>query len=204
MKVVKAQYFHSLYDMAAAINSVRTVKSVLKIIVEKMTKAMEVKGCSLMLLTPNRKLLLHTAAYGLSDSYLRKGQVSAKNSIPEALEGKSVAIFDAVSDSRIQYREEAKREGIASILCVPILLKERVIGVIKIYTQEPRRFSETDVYMLKAAANLGAIALENARLYESMKKDRKLLQQDVLEWHATRGQEWVPEEAIQQLLQHTK
>ena len=204
MKVIKAEYFQSLYDVAAAINSARTVKSVLKTIVEKVAKATEAKGCSLMLLSPDRKLLLHTSSYGLSNSYMRKGPVSAKKSIPEALQGKAIAICDAINDNRIQYQEEARSEGIASILCVPMMLNERVIGVIKIYTQERRRFSETDIYLLQAAAHLGSIALENARLYESLKKDNKLMQQDILEWHAARGQEWVPEEAIQQLLQHPK
>jgi len=80
----------------------------------------------LMLLTPDRKLLLHTAAYGLSDWYVRKGPVSADKSISEALEGKSVAVLDATEDERIQYREQVKKEEIVSILSTPMMLKEEI------------------------------------------------------------------------------
>jgi len=124
-----------------------------------------------MLLTPDRKLLIHAAAYGLSDWYVRKGPVSADRSISEALDGKSVAILNATKDERIQYQEQAAKEGIASILSVPMILREEVIGVIRLYTAEPRRFSEDDVYFTRAVANLGAISLENARLLETLQKD---------------------------------
>jgi GAF domain-containing protein len=128
-----------------------------------------------MLLTPDKKLLLHTADYGLSDAYVKKGPLSADKSIAEALNGKPVAILDATTDERIQYREEAKKEGIASILCVPMKLREEIIGVIRVYTAEPRQFTEDDIYFVSAVANLGAIALENARLYDSLQRDYNAL-----------------------------
>jgi GAF domain-containing protein len=133
--------------------------------------ALGAKGCSLILLTPDRKLLLHTAACGLSDWYIQKGPLSVDKSISEALEGKPVAILNATEDERVQYREEARKEGIASILSVPMKLREEIIGVIRVYTAEPRHFTEDDTYFVAAVANLGAIALENARLYDSLQRD---------------------------------
>jgi len=59
------RYYHSLYEIAATVNSARTPESVLRSIVERAAEALEAKGCSVMLLTPDRKLLLHTAAHGL-------------------------------------------------------------------------------------------------------------------------------------------
>jgi len=159
-------------------------------------KALEAKGCSLMLLTPDRKLLLHTAAYGLSDSYVRKGVVSADKSLAAALEGKPVAVLDATEDEWIQYREEAKKEGIASILSVPMTLKEEIIGVIRVYTAEPRYFTMDDTYFVGAVANLGAIALENARLYDTCKKDYEASRREMLEWRATLGYEWIAQESV--------
>jgi signal transduction histidine kinase len=130
---------------------------------------MEAKGCSLMLLSPDKKHLLHTAACGLSDWYVRKGPVSVDISMADALNGKSVAVFNAPEDRRIQYREQARKEGIASILCVPVGLKAEVVGVMRLYTSEPRHFTDNDIFFLRAVANLGAIALENAKLYEAIK-----------------------------------
>lgn len=156
-------YFQSLYDVAAAITSAQTQESVLQSIVEKLAKTMDAKGCSLMLLNPDKTLLLHTAVYGLSEWYVNKGRVSADQSISEALKGKSTTILNAATDKRIQYRLEAKREGVASILSVPIKPKDEVIGVIRVYTAEPRHFTKNDITFVGTAANLGAIALEHTR-----------------------------------------
>ncbi len=141
MEEQEERYYHSLYEIAAAVNSAGTPESVLRSIVESVAKALETKGCSLMLLTPDRKLLFHTAAHGLSDWYLRKGPVSADTSISEVLEGRPVSVVDATEDDRSQYRKQAKQEGIASILSVPILLREEVVGVMRVCTAESHEFT---------------------------------------------------------------
>jgi len=192
----KEHYYTSLYELAATLNSARAPEAVLQSIVEGVAKAMGAKGCSLMLLSPDRKVLLHTVAYGLSDYYVRKGPVSADRSISETLEGKAVAILDATQDDRIQYREQAKKEGIASILSVPMMLREENIGVIRVYTAEPCHFTMDDIYFVGAVANLGAIALENARLYEAVQKDYETFRQDMLEWRAALGHEWMVGETV--------
>jgi len=196
MEKAESKYYQSLYEVAAAVNSTRASEAILHYIVENVTKTVGAKGCSLMLLTPDRRLLLHTAAYGLSDWYVRKGPVSADKSISEALEGKPVAVLDATEDERIQYREQAKKEGIASILSVPMMLREEIIGVIRVYTAEPRHFTMDDIYFVGAVANLGAIALENVRLYESVQKDYEVFRRDMLDWRAALGDEWMIGESV--------
>lgn len=191
-KTVKRSYYASLYEVAALVNSSRSPESVLSSIVEKVAKALDAKGCSIMLLTPDKKRLLHTVAYGLSDWYVKKGPLSADKSISEALEsGRPVVISDATTDERIQYREEKKKEGVVSILSVPMMLRDEAIGVIRVYTAEPRFFTRDDIYFVSAVANLGAIALENARLYDSIQKDFQTVTEELLEWRATFGEEWI-------------
>lgn len=131
-----------------------------------------------------------------SDWYVRKGPVSADKSISDALEGRPVFVLDATTDVRVQYREQAKEEGIASILSVPMKLREDFIGVIRLYTAVPRQFSADDIYFVGAVANLGAIALENARLYEAVEKDYETFRRDMLEWRAALGQEWLVEKSV--------
>jgi len=196
MEKTEASYYQSLYEVAAAVNSTHAPEAVLNYIVENVAKAVGAKGCSLMLLTPDRELLLHTAAYGLSDWYIRKGPVSADKSISEALESKPVAVLDATEDERIQYREQAKKEGIASMLSVPMMLREEVMGVIRVYTAEPRHFTMDDMYFVGAVANLGAIALENIRLYDTVQKDYEAFRRDMLEWRAALGHEWIAQESV--------
>ena len=118
MEAQEEQYYHALYEIAAAINSSHTPEGVIRILVESVAKTVvdviNAKACSLMLLTPDRKQLLHTAAYGLSDWYIKKGPLSADRSISEALQGKVVAVLNAPEDDRVQYQEEKRKEGIAS------------------------------------------------------------------------------------------
>jgi GAF domain-containing protein len=192
MNNLEQRYYHSLYEVAAAVNSARTTEKVLSAIVETVAKALEAKGCSLMLLTPDQKVLLHTADYGLSDSYVQKGHVSVDKNIYKALEGKPVTILDANEDERVQYREQAKREGIVSILSVPMMLREKIVGLIRVYTTERRQFTADDIYFVQAVANLGAIALENAKLYESVHKDNEALRRELLEWRFAAMGVWPP------------
>jgi len=196
VKQAERDYFGGLYELAAAVNSARAPASVLQSIAENVAKGLSAKGCSLMLLTPDRKQLLHTASYGLSDWYVRKGPVSADRSIAEALEGKPVAVLEAAKDERVQYRDQAKKEGIVSILSVPMMLRETVVGVVRVYTGERRQFTMDDMRFVGAAANLGAIALENARLYDSVQKDYEALARDTLEWRAALGREWMTGELV--------
>lgn len=196
MEKREKSYYETLYEAAAILNSARVPEAVLRSIVESVAKALEVKGCSLMLLTPDRKLLLHTVSYGLSALYMRKGPVSADKSISEALEGKPVAVLDATRDERVQYQEQAKKEGITSILSVPMSLREEIIGVVRVYTAEPHQFTTDDIYFVGAIANLGAIALENARLYESLRKDYDTFRQEMLEWRSALGDEWMAEKSV--------
>ena len=190
-KKIKRSYYERLYEVASAVNSARNPESVLSSIVEMVAKALDAKGCSIMLLTPDRKNLLHTAAYGLSDWYIRKGPYQADRSISETLVGSAVTILDASVDSRMQYPEQQQKEGVASILSVPIVLRDDVIGVMRVYTSEPHYFTEEEIYFVSAVANLGAIALENAELYEYVHKDYETVRRELLEWRATFGDEWI-------------
>jgi len=186
-----SSYYQKLYEIAAAINSTLTREVVLQTIVEKVTQAMDAKGCSIILLSPDKKELLHTITYGLSDWYLRKGPLSPDKSISEAMQGKVVAILNAAEDDRVQYQELAKLEGIVSILSVPMTLRAEIIGVIRVYTAKMYPFTLEDLYFMGAVGNLAAIALENARFVESVKKGNEALREELLEWRKAMG-DWPP------------
>jgi GAF domain-containing protein len=179
-------YYKSLYEVAMVLNSAHAPEVVLQSIVERLAKVMGAKGCALMLLAPGGKTLLHTVAYGLSGAYLKKGPVTVDKSISESLEGKPVIIPDATKDERVQYQEQARKEGIASILSMPIKLRQEIIGVIRVYTGEPRQFTADEVFFVEAVANLGAIALENANLYVTIEKDYETIRRQMLEYYALR------------------
>lgn len=162
------RYYHALYHVAATINSSLDPGAVLQAIVQNTTEAMGVKACSIMLLSPDRRELRHSANYGLSESYLKKGPVSVDLSMSEALAGRSVSVRDAGTDPRVQYGPQNLEEGIASMLSVPMRSRGRIIGVMRVYSGEPMDFNDEDIEFVEAAAHLGAIALENARRHDEL------------------------------------
>ena len=196
MKKTAKNYYQSLYEMTSMLNSERDPRALLHSIVEGTANATGAKACSLMLLTPDREVLLHTAAYGLSDWYLRKGPVKVSKVISDVLGGEPVAVLDATTDERVLYREQAKQEGIASILSVPMRLRGEVIGVVRVYSAKPYRFTKDDIYFVETIANLGAIALENVRAYDIIQKDYEAFRREMLQWRAELGDEWMIEELV--------
>ena len=164
------QRYKILYDIAQKLNSNLAPQEVLRTIVESIRDAADAKGCSLMLLTPDRQELIHSVACGLSDWYVRKGPVKVDAAIAQALEAKPVAILDATTDRRVQYKEQAKKEGVVSLLSLPLKRRGQVIGIVRVYTAEPRQFPDNEIDFFSALANLGAVALERAELLEEEKR----------------------------------
>jgi len=164
------QCYNVLYDIAQKLNSNLAPEEVLRTIVESIRDAADAKGCSLMLLTPDRQQLIHTVGCGLSNWYVRKGPVRVDDAIGQSLGGKPVVILDATADPRIQYRDQAKKEGVVSILSMPLMRRGQVIGIVRIYTSEMRQFSGQEIDFFSTMASLGAVALERAELLEEEKK----------------------------------
>lgn len=164
------EYYEALYKIVTDVYSSTVTEEVLNSIVRSTAEVLDVKGCSLMLLTATRKQLIHTAFYGLSEYYVRKGPVKLDPIIAEALKGNPMVVSDVSTDPRIQYRTQATKEGIASMLSLPVVLRDEIKGVLRIYTSETRQFPPDDIEFLSAVANLGAIALERAQIYESQEQ----------------------------------
>lgn len=177
MPTEKQRWYQVLHQVASTVNSSLELPQVLEAVVESAAQAMDCKASSLRLLSPRRRRLLMSAAYGLSDAYLRKGPVEvAKSGVDkEALDGKVVIIGDASTDPGFQYPEDAARERIASVLVVPLEIRGKPIGVLRVYTDKPRDFDQEEVEFLQAIADLSAIAIENARLHQSLRTEFEAL-----------------------------
>ena len=176
------QYFKLFRDVCKVVNSSLDLKEVLKLITENVGHALDVKACTVFILDMQRNILEVSATHGVSEAYLKKGPLVADKSISETLLGKKVLIYDIANDPRVQYPEEAKREGIASILSVPISVKEDIIGVLRIYTAKQRDFSDDECEFIAGLADVSGIAIDNARMYDHLKADHEKLIRDVHQW----------------------
>ncbi len=175
----------AIRKITGELTSTLDVSEVLDHIVRLTAEAMMVKGAALRLLDKNSREFRLSGAWGLSGDYLFKGPLAADYSIADCLRGKIVHIPDVQSDPQIQYPEDAEAEGIVSILSVPMILRERVIGVLRIYSADPRTYSKEDLEFVQMLADLGTLALEHARLYSGLKEAHDSLIEDFHNWFET-------------------
>jgi GAF domain-containing protein len=167
------------YDFSTTINSSLDIKKILHIITADIAEAFGMKGVTIRLYNKDRETLDLLAGYGLSEKYLNKGPLSTEAGAVLALKGEAVPIRDVASDMRVQYREEAIEEGIASMLCVPIKSGEEVIGMMKLCSSVQRDFPQDMIELVYALAHQGGLAIQNATTYLTLKEDKKSLEEDI-------------------------
>lgn len=165
-------YFSALYDVARAVNASLDSSQVLQEILRAVVETVGVKACSVRLLSSRGDTLELAASSGLSEDYLRKGPVLILESgiDRDVLQGKTCWIKDVRKDSGFQYPARAEKEGILSVLALPLLVEGKAVGVLRVYSGEIREFPEEDIRFLEAVSHLSAIAIENARLHETLRR----------------------------------
>jgi GAF domain-containing protein len=166
-------------DVVSAINSSLDIKDVLHSMSEKFCNAFGMKGVTIRLLNEDTNTLEMVANYGLSETFINKGYISAEKRVTEALHGKTIVIEDLTKDKRLQYHEETKAEGIISMVCVPIRSREKNIGVMCLYSSCTRKYHQDFLTVIEAIAHIGALAIQNASMYLALKEDKKSLEEDI-------------------------
>ena len=131
--------------------------------VEGITTALELKGCTLFWLNNKTHELEIAASFGLSDEYLHKGPISALHSIAESLQDGPVAISNVMLDPRLQYPEAATKEGISSILSLPIQIGGKILGAIRVYTSTPYVFTPSEITFISALAQITGLSIKLAK-----------------------------------------
>lgn len=167
------------FDLAVNLSGTLDVREILHFMSAEIARALGVKAASIRLLDEDKETLELVASYGLSEKYLKKGPVSAKESIAQALTGKAVVIKNAATDKRVQYRQMNKEEGIVSILSVPVKTKEKVIGVLRLYSGVKREFTKDEIMLVSTLGYLGGLAIMNASLYLRCQEDMNDLKEEL-------------------------
>jgi GAF domain-containing protein len=86
-------------------------------------------------------------------------------------------------EAGFEYPDEAVLEGVRSVLVVPLRLKDRNLGVMRVYSVRARHFGPVSIHFLTSAADLVALAIENAELYAALQARYEDVKLDVAEWH---------------------
>jgi len=167
------EFFKILHEVSRDLLSDLNSPRVLDSIVERIILIMHIKGCCIYLVNETTGRLEMVASRGLSTGYLQKGPIEADKSMPDVLRGKTVFVKDVATDKGIQYRDESIKEGIKSILSVPIFVRDYVIGELRLYSAEERKYDKEEIQFILALAEIGGIAITNTKFYQRLKHDIK-------------------------------
>lgn len=164
---------HMLYEVARSITSSLRLREVLDLIAASAQQVMAARACGIRLLDPETGELRPVVSHGLSEEYMAKGSVSREGSPLDrrVLAGEAVQVLDVRKDPDFQYQQAADAEGLRSVLSVPLRSKEEAQGVIRVYARGRRRFRPREVDLLMAFAHQAAVAIENAKLYEDIRRN---------------------------------
>src|SRR5436309_5798510 len=165
---LKARLFESLVSVGQAINSTLNLDDALQVITREACQLMAGKMCSLLLLDDSGEWLDLRASHGASDAYLKKPRLSADESLLGIVvrRKKPLQVENVQTSSRYQHVDIARRGGLVSLLSVPLVFGGQALGTLSVYTGAPHVFSNEEIRILSALADLSAIAIEKARLYE--------------------------------------
>jgi len=177
---LKVMLFESLSSVSRTINSTLNLDEALRAITREACELMRARMCSLMLLDETREWLDLRASYGAGDAYIHKPRLGAGESLIGVVvrRKKPLQVANVQTDARYQNVELARRENLVSLLSVPLIFAGQCIGALSVYTARPYSFSNEEIKILSALAELSAIAIEKARLYERVVDVEEQLRQN--------------------------
>jgi signal transduction histidine kinase len=177
---LKARLLESLASVSRTINSTLNLDEALNVITREACMLMGARTCSLMLLDETRGWLDLRASHGAGEAYKRKPRLSMEESLLGVVvrRKKPLQVQNVQTSSRYQNVEVARKEGLVSLLSVPLVFAAQAIGTLNVYTGQPYNFSNEEIRILSALAELSAIAIEKARLYERIVDVEEQLRQN--------------------------
>ncbi len=169
----------TLYEVSKILTSALSLDKALKAVVETTARMMEVKACGLRLLDASTGEMVLKAVHGLSQEYIHKGRVFVWKGVYKDVifNGNAAIVSDVSTDPRFEYTEEAVAEGIKSMLSVGLMVQDKPIGALSVYTDRHHLFTRDQVRIFKGIANEAASVIERAMLYEERMQNQRTEQE---------------------------
>jgi GAF domain-containing protein len=177
---LKARLLETLVSVSQTINSALNVNEALQVITREACALMEARMSSLLLLDETGQWLDLRASSGAGDAYLKKPRLSVDESFLGVVvrRKKPMQLENVQASALYQNIPMARREGLVSLLSAPLVFGGQTIGTLNVYAGQPRSFSMEEIHILTALAELSAIAIEKARLYERIVDVEEQLRQN--------------------------
>jgi signal transduction histidine kinase len=177
---LKARLLETLVSVSQTINSTLNLNEALPIITREACTLMEARMASILMLDESGEFLELRASYGAGEAYLHKPKLALSDSFLGIVfrRKKPMQLENVQTSALYQNVDMARREGLVSLLSAPLVFGGQAIGTLNIYTAAPRSFSNEEIHILRALAELSAIAMERARLYERVVDVEEQLRQN--------------------------
>lgn len=177
---LKAELFESLVRVSQVINSTLNLDDVLQLVTREACSLMGAKMSSLLMLGDDPNWLELRASFGAGPRYVAKPRLSVEESLLGVVvrRKKPLQVEDVQTSTRYQNVAIAREEGLVSLLSVPLIFGEQATGTLNVYTGERHSFSNEEIRLLSAFAELSVTAIEKARLYERIVDVEEQLRQN--------------------------
>ena len=161
----------TLNEIGAKVASTLELDSILQYIMQKVKDVFQVEACSLMLLDEKERVLRFKVSFGKGAKEVRTLSFPADEGVAGWMvqEKKPVLVADVQRDPRF-YRKVDRESGLVTraMIGTPLLVKERVIGVLEAINKKDGGFEQDDLRFLCSIATPVAQAVENARLFHAL------------------------------------
>jgi two-component system, response regulator PdtaR len=159
------------------ISSGKYLEEMLQLIVRMIAEMMQARVCSIMLVDTQKNELVLKAAKCSSEEYWQRPNLKiGKSLISRVVKERSpLMVRDVTKEEGYLYPELATKEGVRSLVSVPMMYKDHVLGVINVYTAEERVFSREDIRALTTVADQAAVAFENTKLSVAVQESQEAL-----------------------------
>ncbi len=184
LEAERASKFAALSSVSRTVASDMYIEEILSLLMRITADIMNSKICSLMLYDEKNQELVLRASQSLSKDYLEKGNIKVGESVSgKVVKSKKPMVVENVrKDKLYNFPEIARKEGLYSLLSVPLLFKGKVIGVLNSYKDHIHRFTDEEINLLSSIANQAAVAIQNTTLLADKKElEAKLEARKVVE-----------------------
>lgn len=166
------QNLSALNAIAAVVSQSLDLDTILNSALDKTLEIMKGSIGGILLLDEERQTLTYRVHRGLSKSYVERMSIKVGQGIAGRVvkNGKAIVVKDATTDARVANPDIILKEGLHSVISVPLRAQEKILGVLNIASHEPKKYSNDNVGLLESIAGQVAIAIENARLHREVRR----------------------------------
>lgn len=176
------QNLHRIAEVGKAVTARLDLSDIFQ---KVMGSAIEIFGgqaASVYLVNMEKNILELSGHYGLDSSFFAYQTLDINDAVNDCLQ-RTVVMTDASGVKDRTFPEQLEQLGFRSLLCAPLRVRDKAVGIVRVYLHHMTAFSDNDRLLLSILADFSGIAIENARLYNHIKRDYEDLTRDVWHWY---------------------